>query len=99
MSGPDILNNFACHRFDFYENGTFEFFINGQKSDSGTYATQVQRNPGVYGITFNIIGKNYKFPNGTYYYAGPMAGLLYVDTGRGQPAIVEYVQKQSCLGP
>jgi LysM repeat protein len=98
-SGPDILSNFACHRFDFYENGTFEFFINGQKSDSGTYGAQVSRSPGVYGITFNIKGTNYNFPNGTYHYAGAMAGLLYVETGAGAPSIVEYVQKQTCLGP
>ncbi len=97
-SAMDILDNFVCHTFEFRQDGTFSFYKSGKLLDTGTYGAKINRQPGAYGIEFTISGSKYAFPNGTYYYAGPMAGLLYVNTGVNS-SIMEFVQKQTCLAP
>ncbi len=83
-----------CAAFTFYDNGSFDFYIDGAWNDSGTYSL-VQRQPESYSIVFNVSSGSEQF-NGTYYYSGAAAGLMHMDNGPADWRTIEYVFNGGC---
>jgi LysM repeat protein len=80
--------------FCFDANGTFDFYDNGQKTDSGTFSL-VSRQPGAYTVTFNVQGGTEQF-NGTYSYAGPQMGTMFMRNGPPTWPLIEYHMGFQC---
>ncbi|MBT3337571.1 MAG: hypothetical protein HN855_13335 [Anaerolineae bacterium] len=83
-----------CAAFNFYSDGSFDFYIDGTWNDSGTYSL-VQRQPGSYGVVFNVSSGSEQF-NGTYYYSGAAAGFMYMNNGPAGSEQIDYVFNGGC---
>ena len=92
----DANNNIHCAAFDFYANGGFDFYINNGLSDSGYYHL-VSHNSGVYSVTFRVENAaGTEWFDGTYYYTGPMAGMIQMQNGPPSWSWIEYVWNGWC---
>jgi hypothetical protein len=80
--------------FCFHSNGTFDFYDDGQKTDSGNFSL-VSRQPGAYALTFNVQGGTEQF-NGTYSYAGPQMGSMFMRNGPPSWPLIEYTMGFQC---
>ncbi len=85
-----------CAAFDFYANGGFDFYIDNGLSDSGYYYL-VSHNSGVYSVTFRVENAaGTEWFDGTYYYTGPMAGMIQMPNGPPSWSWIEYVWNGWC---
>ncbi len=83
-----------CAAFNFYADGSFDFYIDGAWNDSGTYSL-VERQPGSYAVVFSVTNGSESF-NGTYYYSGASAGLMFMNNGPAGWEQIEYVYNGGC---
>ncbi len=85
-----------CAAFQFYADGSFDFYIDGAWNDSGTYSL-VQRYPSSYAVEFNVTNASgTESLNGTYYYSGAQAGTMYLNNGPAGWEQIEYIYNGGC---
>ncbi len=85
-----------CAAFDFNASGGFDFYLDGQYDESGSY-TLLSRDPSTYSVTFRVVGSNSgeQF-DGTFFYTGALAGTIQMDNGPSSWRTIEYVLNGSC---
>ena len=85
-----------CAAFNFYANGSVDFYIDGNLNDSGSYSL-VQRKPSLYAVDFSVVNNagNEQYI-GTYYYSGAMAGMIQMNNGPSGWGMIEYTLNGSC---
>jgi hypothetical protein len=85
-----------CAAFQFHSNGTFDFYLDGQWADGGSYSL-VQRQPSSYSVIFNVVNSaGSEQYNGTYHYSGAMAGLIQMKNGPPSWEWIEYSLNGQC---
>ena len=85
-----------CAAFNFYTNGSFDFYIDGNWNDSGSYSL-VQRMPGSYAVEFNVVNSaGTESFNGTFYYSGAAAGTMYMNNGPAGWEQIDYIYNGGC---
>ncbi|MCF6277130.1 MAG: hypothetical protein L3J16_00030 [Anaerolineales bacterium] len=86
----------GCAAFDFQNDGSFTFYLDGVQDDTGWYYLG-SRYPSSYSISLTIQNSSgsQEFP-GTYYYSGAMAGTLVVNNGPAGWEQIDYIRNGGC---
>ena len=85
-----------CAAFNFNSNGTFEFYIDANFNDSGTYSL-VKRSPDIYAVDVLVTNSaGTESFIGTYSYSGAAAGTMYMDNGPLAAPMIEYIYNGGC---